>query len=182
MHVNLVQAGFVFIKANVKKWGLAPSVGTLAPPPAYGSELRQGHCRFSLAVSSLSILPFPHPLLFLHHSLLPTFHASRNTALPQMLLGNEKMVYIPDKTDGNAAQMNGHPAWDSVWRDPPCPTSTPHTRAEARHPLSSFIDLSFEGSCYRQAIHDNHLGSQLIRPHLPHAFRSVARPGQRLYE
>ncbi|KAG8961201.1 Rsp5p-dependent ubiquitination, sorting of cargo proteins at the multivesicular body [Tulasnella sp. 419] len=38
VHVNLGQAGFVHIEANVKKWGLAPSVGTLAPPPAYGSE------------------------------------------------------------------------------------------------------------------------------------------------
>jgi len=38
VHVNLGQAGFVFIEANVKKWGLAPTVGTLPPPPAYGSE------------------------------------------------------------------------------------------------------------------------------------------------
>ncbi|KAK0506143.1 endosome protein [Armillaria luteobubalina] len=38
VHVNLGQGGFVFVEANVKKWGLAPSVGTLAPPPAYGSE------------------------------------------------------------------------------------------------------------------------------------------------
>lgn len=38
LHINLGQSGFVFIEANVKKWGLAPSVGTLAPPPAYGSE------------------------------------------------------------------------------------------------------------------------------------------------
>jgi hypothetical protein len=38
VHVNLGQSGFVFVEANVKKWGLAPSVGTLAPPPAYGSE------------------------------------------------------------------------------------------------------------------------------------------------
>jgi hypothetical protein len=38
LHVNLGQSGFVFVEANVKKWGLAPSVGTLAPPPAYGSE------------------------------------------------------------------------------------------------------------------------------------------------
>lgn len=38
LHVNLGQSGFVFIEANVKKWGLAPSIGTLAPPPAYGSE------------------------------------------------------------------------------------------------------------------------------------------------
>ncbi|KAF8310549.1 SPRY-domain-containing protein, partial [Clavulina sp. PMI_390] len=38
VHVNLGQAGFVHLEANVKKWGLAPSQGTLAPPPAYGSE------------------------------------------------------------------------------------------------------------------------------------------------
>jgi hypothetical protein len=38
VHVNFGQAGFVFIEANVKKWGLAPMMGTLAPPPAYGSE------------------------------------------------------------------------------------------------------------------------------------------------
>jgi hypothetical protein len=28
----------VFIEANVKKWGLAPASGSLAPPPPYGSE------------------------------------------------------------------------------------------------------------------------------------------------
>ncbi|KAI0824220.1 SPRY-domain-containing protein [Trametes gibbosa] len=38
IHINLGQSGFVFIEANVKRWGLAPSQGTLAPPPAYGSE------------------------------------------------------------------------------------------------------------------------------------------------
>ncbi len=38
IHVNLGQSGFVFIEANVRKWGLAPMTGTLAPPPAYGSE------------------------------------------------------------------------------------------------------------------------------------------------
>ncbi|KAF7731868.1 Rsp5p-dependent ubiquitination, sorting of cargo proteins at the multivesicular body [Apophysomyces ossiformis] len=38
VHVNLGQSGFVFIEANVKRWGLAPSQGTLAPPPAYGLE------------------------------------------------------------------------------------------------------------------------------------------------
>ena len=46
IHVNLGQAGFVFIEANVKKWGLAPMVGTLAPPPAYGQERGTRHgCR-----------------------------------------------------------------------------------------------------------------------------------------
>lgn len=38
IHVNFGQSGFVFIEANVKKWGLAPMTGSLAPPPPYGSE------------------------------------------------------------------------------------------------------------------------------------------------
>ncbi|KAG0221188.1 concanavalin A-like lectin/glucanase domain-containing protein [Mortierella sp. GBAus27b] len=38
LHVNLGQSGFVFVEANVKKWGLAPANGSLVPPPAYGSE------------------------------------------------------------------------------------------------------------------------------------------------
>ncbi|KAE9969730.1 Protein ssh4 [Venturia inaequalis] len=38
IHVNFGQLGFVFIEANVKKWGLAPMTGSLAPPPPYGSE------------------------------------------------------------------------------------------------------------------------------------------------
>ncbi|ORZ05486.1 concanavalin A-like lectin/glucanase domain-containing protein [Lobosporangium transversale] len=38
LHVNLGQSGFVFVEANVKKWGLAPANGSLIPPPAYGSE------------------------------------------------------------------------------------------------------------------------------------------------
>ncbi|KAI5310223.1 Rsp5p-dependent ubiquitination, sorting of cargo proteins at the multivesicular body [Ascosphaera atra] len=38
VHVNFGQLGYVFIEANVKKWGLAPMTGSLAPPPPYGSE------------------------------------------------------------------------------------------------------------------------------------------------
>lgn len=36
--VNFGRAGFVYIEANVKKWGLAPAQGSLAPPPPYGAE------------------------------------------------------------------------------------------------------------------------------------------------
>ncbi|GLB40151.1 putative glyoxal oxidase [Lyophyllum shimeji] len=32
-----------------------------------------------------------------------------------MFLGNEEKVYILDKAEGNAAAINGHPAWGSVW-------------------------------------------------------------------
>lgn len=35
VHVNLGQMGFVFIEANVKKWGYAPLEGTGPAPPAY---------------------------------------------------------------------------------------------------------------------------------------------------
>lgn len=38
LEVNLGQAGFVLIEANVKKWGLAPVVEELRPPPAYGVD------------------------------------------------------------------------------------------------------------------------------------------------
>ncbi|RMZ78363.1 hypothetical protein DV738_g3846, partial [Chaetothyriales sp. CBS 135597] len=39
VHVNFGQLGFVFIEANVKKWGLAPMTGSLAPPPPYAQTL-----------------------------------------------------------------------------------------------------------------------------------------------
>ena len=32
-----------------------------------------------------------------------------------MFVGNEEKVYILDKAEGNAAQVNGHPAWGGVW-------------------------------------------------------------------
>lgn len=32
-----------------------------------------------------------------------------------MFLGNNEKVYILDKAEGNAAQINGHPAWGAVW-------------------------------------------------------------------
>ncbi|ODV95093.1 hypothetical protein PACTADRAFT_34830 [Pachysolen tannophilus NRRL Y-2460] len=35
VHVNMGQAGFVFIEGNVKKWGFAPLEGKGLPPPAY---------------------------------------------------------------------------------------------------------------------------------------------------
>ncbi|RDB26217.1 Aldehyde oxidase GLOX [Hypsizygus marmoreus] len=32
-----------------------------------------------------------------------------------MFLGNQEKVYILDKAEGNAATINGHPAWGAVW-------------------------------------------------------------------
>ncbi|EEB91162.1 hypothetical protein MPER_10521 [Moniliophthora perniciosa FA553] len=32
-----------------------------------------------------------------------------------MFVGNDEKVYILDKAESNAAQINGHPAWGAVW-------------------------------------------------------------------
>ncbi|ODV74070.1 Ssh4p, partial [Cyberlindnera jadinii NRRL Y-1542] len=39
LDVNLGQLGYVFIEANVKKWGFGSLYGTIGIPPAYGNEL-----------------------------------------------------------------------------------------------------------------------------------------------
>lgn len=39
LNVNLGQIGFVFIEANVKKWGFGSVFGTIGIPPAYGKEI-----------------------------------------------------------------------------------------------------------------------------------------------
>ncbi|KAM3582001.1 Protein ssh4 [Umbelopsis sp. WA50703] len=73
VHVNLGQRGFVFIEANVKKWGLAPMQGTLAPPPAYGSErgsilLQSGVPRTPVDRSRGENIPEEAPLIALDHT------------------------------------------------------------------------------------------------------------------
>jgi hypothetical protein len=46
-----------------------------------------------------------------------TFADGGNTLVSGMMmfLGNEEKMYILDKAEGNAAQINGHPAWGAVW-------------------------------------------------------------------
>jgi hypothetical protein len=63
----------VFIEANVKKWGLAPMQGTLAPPPAYGSErgsilLQSGVPRTPVDRSRGENIPEEAPLIALDHT------------------------------------------------------------------------------------------------------------------
>ena len=43
----------------------------------------------------------------------------------------------------------------------------PHIRGRRRD--AHLQVLSFKGSCYHHVFHDNHLGSQLVRPHIPRA-------------
>ncbi|KAF8811147.1 copper radical oxidase variant A [Phlegmacium glaucopus] len=46
-----------------------------------------------------------------------TFADGGNTLISVMMMfvGNEQKVYFLDKAEGNAAQVNGHPAWGGVW-------------------------------------------------------------------
>ncbi|KAJ7069891.1 glyoxal oxidase [Mycena amicta] len=46
-----------------------------------------------------------------------TFADGGNTKVSAMMMfvGNSQKVYILDKAEGNAEQINGHPAWASVW-------------------------------------------------------------------
>ncbi|KAJ7046955.1 DUF1929-domain-containing protein [Mycena alexandri] len=50
-------------------------------------------------------------------SLAGTFADGGNTQISAMMMfvGNSEKVYILDKAEGNAAQINGHPAWGAVW-------------------------------------------------------------------
>lgn len=66
IHVNFGQLGFVFIEANVKKWGLAPMTGSLAPPPPYGSEqgsilLEGGREGVREGMANSYMTPYFHP-------------------------------------------------------------------------------------------------------------------------
>ncbi|KAK0219416.1 hypothetical protein EDD85DRAFT_780745 [Armillaria nabsnona] len=46
-----------------------------------------------------------------------TFADGGNTEVGAMMmfLGNKDQVYLLNKVEGNTAQVNGHPAWGSVW-------------------------------------------------------------------
>ncbi|KAJ7175744.1 DUF1929-domain-containing protein [Mycena filopes] len=50
-------------------------------------------------------------------SLAGTFADGGTTMVSAMMMfvGNAEKVYILDKAEGNAAQVNGHPAWGAVW-------------------------------------------------------------------
>jgi hypothetical protein len=46
-----------------------------------------------------------------------TFADGGNTQVSAMMMfvGNDEKVYILDKAESNAAQIDGHPAWGSRW-------------------------------------------------------------------
>ena len=75
--VNFGQAGFVFIEANVKKWGLAPANGSLAPPPPYGAE--QDFLLLASGSSSQQQHPAQNnPFGFYHNQASSSFQHQKN--------------------------------------------------------------------------------------------------------
>jgi len=83
LHVNLGQSGFVFVEANVKKWGLAPASGSLVPPPAYGRE--QGSILLESGIQS--------PILQQHIQRQPQLKSSQSRA---RIEAAEVLVQIED--------------------------------------------------------------------------------------
>ncbi|KAF3928409.1 hypothetical protein AA313_de0205648 [Arthrobotrys entomopaga] len=114
LHINFGQLGFVFIEANVKKWGLAPMTGSLAPPPPYGNEagsilLESGRAGVREGESLMDARTFAH-----HHQAI----ASQN--LPQ--LSTNVQPPSPGSTSGKRRTKKSHRYTQSQPRNLP-PTS-----------------------------------------------------------
>ncbi|KIL62809.1 copper radical oxidase [Amanita muscaria Koide BX008] len=84
-----------------------------------------------------------------------------------MFLGNEQKVYILDKAEGNAALVNGHPAWGAVWDVATHQAQVMDVRTNtfcasgAHLPNGSFVTFGGNGAVGPGAS----LGDQLIDPY-----------------
>lgn len=102
VHINFGQAGFVFIEANVKKWGLAPMTGTLQPPPAYGStELGDS---VLLAAGFGAERSREEPLI----NVASTGEASPMTPGPPYLPSDISLTNLPQRPNGPAGLSGTH--------------------------------------------------------------------------
>ncbi|KAF7299175.1 CAP10 domain-containing protein [Mycena indigotica] len=89
-------------------------MGDAQPAPRYSIRCPPRiSANFSLIVVVLAFLL----LLPVDASLAGTFADGGNTQVSAMMMfvGNDEKVYILDKAEGNEAQINGHPAWASVY-------------------------------------------------------------------
>ncbi|KAJ6497006.1 DUF1929-domain-containing protein [Mycena vitilis] len=68
----------------------------------------------SVSLLALWLATLSQPVL---GSLAGSFADGGNTQISAMMMfvGNDQKVYMLDKAEGNEAQINGHPAWGSVW-------------------------------------------------------------------
>ncbi|KAM0755925.1 SPRY-domain-containing protein [Meredithblackwellia eburnea MCA 4105] len=135
IHVNLGQAGFVFIEANVKKWGLAPMMGTLAPPPAYGSE--RGSILLESAAASHSNNTLPNGRVTVTPPTPPTARSSSsNSAGPSSRRHHHKHRRGPSGSSSNSPGSSS----SGVTAPPLVPFST--TAAGAVSALASTSGLN----------------------------------------
>jgi hypothetical protein len=112
--------GFVFIEANVKKWGLAPIQGTLAPPPAYGSErgsilLQTGVPRSSLdrsrheGISESPLISLEHTSHIPHHQPPEYSSLPRQSPIAQQASDDDDNASDDEHTNSNENESD-HPA------------------------------------------------------------------------
>ena len=166
VHVNFGQMGFVFIEANVKKWGLAPMTGSLAPPPPYGSEQgsillesgrdvahtpwEPGHSRSRSGLGRMGLYPAssPGPLRSpTDISLAPLAHipshenAGEGTSSTAATDGTERNV-VPDSSV-DELQVPPPPGYSSPLASPGASRDDEHQRLlldsqEAQPPIPSY--------------------------------------------
>ncbi|KAF8525080.1 SPRY-domain-containing protein [Hysterangium stoloniferum] len=127
VHVNLGQSGFVFIEANVKKWGLAPSVGTLAPPPAYGAERGS----ILLEAGNGRVPTIPPPSVDAPSSSVGTPRRTHRSRRPKPAGNNHNQPVNPSPLRGTSSV----PPVPPVPMTPP-PPITPITEEEPSHYIS----------------------------------------------
>lgn len=130
--VNFGQAGFVYIEANVKKWGLAPAQGTLSPPPPYGAE------RDSVLLETGLYMPTAST---------STSNINVTSTDPSTYSGNHPMILPPPPPPHNYSSPN-----TLVNSASTSATTTPH--AIQLHP-------SFSNQSVLSGPHDNSTGSNI---------------------
>lgn len=111
--INFGQAGFVFIEANVKKWGLAPAHGSLAPPPPYGAEqdfvlLETGSSSSHQALQQQTPPP-PHPLASLPQQLQHPYAKPQNVPSGTPPPAFDRSRQPPSTSTTTAASRQSHP-------------------------------------------------------------------------
>jgi hypothetical protein len=158
LHVNLGQSGFVFIEANVKKWGLAPSVGTLAPPPAYGSERGSILLAAGGAVQATTDEPAGPSSLDSRHSRRSDRRRRRRPSAGSLPVASSPLrastvaLVVPDSPPPPITPIEEEPedgprAGPSTSSRYISPTDLPfHTPANERLPVSPSVDDDADGS------------------------------------
>ncbi|KAI8149726.1 concanavalin A-like lectin/glucanase domain-containing protein [Fennellomyces sp. T-0311] len=114
VHVNLGQMGFVFVEANVKKWGLAPMHGTLAPPPAYGLEAGSLLLERGTAAASTTSTPAP---------IFPSSRSRSSNRVYDEDDDERPLIQIDIPQNGNRYPSQAPPEYSTFPRSPGIPAA-----------------------------------------------------------